>query len=84
MDDLEFVIGAPVDIGEIPSPQQEKLSKYDALFRQVDQLAPGQWLPVTVASERMGQRLVEIAKLRGFIRKRRKLVVYLAKKDGGA
>jgi hypothetical protein len=78
-EEIKFTVGAPVSQSAIPS--YKRGSKYAELFAAVEALKPDQWLPVTVGTERQGQRLVEVAKLRGFRRKRRGLVVYIARKE---
>jgi hypothetical protein len=76
--ELGFEVGTPVHDSDVPT---ERKGKYTELFRKVEALNSGMWLPVTVSNIRMGQRLIEVAKLRGFRRKRRGLVVYITKKE---
>lgn len=79
MADEEIKVGAPIPIDQIPS--HKGMSKYDAIFAEVKKLEQGQWLPITAPNLRMGQRLVDIAKQRGYLKKRRGLVVYVARRD---
>ena len=83
MEALEgMTVGEPVAENDIPDRSGGPASKYTQLFSKVDQLDEGQWLPVTVENQRCGQRLIEIAKMRGYRRKRRGMVVYIARKEG--
>lgn len=77
--DEELKVGSPIPIDQIPSYKTK--SKYDSIFAQVNELEKGEWLPITAPNLRMAQRLVDIAKQRGYLKKRRGLVVYVARKD---
>lgn len=77
-------IGTPLKESELPLYHRTG-RKYDQVWKAVDQLGAGHYLPVKMENLRMAQRLQELAKRAGYPNTRRKETVYITRrKDAGS